>query len=219
MDLWHRRRQFSSLNGLLLRHPLLMMGCFLTPAVVAVVNLRAAVALTIMIAVVCVPTYVVMNLVGGRLTPLWRVVCAPLLASVFFIPAWYITGACFPEMAERLGFYLPILVMDIFFTSRCSVLAPRVKLQWVLLDVVSCCLAIGSAFCVIGVLREYLGNGTIWNITVHYHETVPAALLPFAGFMIVAFLAAGAQLMSRWIRRGLAASYQYRKLKKEAEHE
>ena len=39
-----------------------------------------------------------------------RTVSAPLTASVFFIPAFFITQVFFPDVGERFGFYLPIIV-------------------------------------------------------------------------------------------------------------
>lgn len=47
--------------------------------------------------------------------------------------------------------------------------------------------------CLVGALRELLGNGTLWNMPVLEDSTIPGLLLPFSGFIVIGFIAAGFQ--------------------------
>ena len=93
MKLWKlldtHRRELSHCNGLMLRHPLLSLGCFLAPAVMVVNSLQNAVAFSWMLVIVSVPTYLVMSLIGRHIVPLLRIFASPVLASLFYIPAYY----------------------------------------------------------------------------------------------------------------------------------
>ena len=218
MKLYMHSRKLSHLNGILLRNPLVTMGCFLALAVVPVTSLRAGAALSLLLTLVSVPTYVGMSALGRFLKGVWRTVAAPLAAAVLFIPAFFITQAVFPDVGERFGFYLPIIVFDVFFTSRCSTLAPRVRPNWMLVDSVSCCFGLAIVFCLLGCVRELVGSGTIWGITVYYGETFPALLLPFGGFFALAFLMALSNLLLRLVRHSVRTAVEHRK-KEVREHE
>ena len=50
-------------------------------------------------------------------------------------------------------------------------------------------LGFSMVVCIIGLLREYLAQGTIWGIVVGL-PLIPALSLPFMGFILVGLLAA-----------------------------
>lgn len=212
MKINRHSRQWSHLSGILLRNPLPAMGCFLALAVVPIISLRSAVALSLLLTLVSIPTYVVMSALGKFLRGVWRTIAAPLIASVAFIPAFFVAQSIFPDVSERFGFYLPLLVFDVFFTSRGSTLAPRVRPNWILLDIAGCCFGISFLLCVIGCIRELLGSGAIWGVTVWYGDSFPILLLPFGGFFVLAFVIAFTNLLSKMVRRSVRRKEEYRKL-------
>ena len=209
MKLWKHRRKLTYLNGLLLRNPILTTGCFVAPAAIVTTGLRPALALTMMIALVSIPSYVIMGFFGKKIPPMFRMLCSPLLASLLYIPAYFLTELAFQQLNERLGFYLPVLVMDFFFTTRCTGMAQRTKPHWMLLDAFCCCIGSGIVLCLIGLLREYLATGTVWGNAVQTLQTAPAMLLPFAGILVLAFFAAAAQGLNHWLRKTLRRSWKY----------
>lgn len=70
------------------------------------------------------------------------------------------------------------------------------------------------AACAVGALRELLGKGTLMGRPAEGMPfSVPAVLLPFAGFLIVGFLAAGIQKLRHFLNKPI------RKQKERARHE
>lgn len=205
MFLLSHKRSLSSLNGFLLKNPLLVSGCFAALAAVPVVTLKCGVSLTVLLTLVAIPTFVCFSLLSGFLHGMLKTVAAPLLAALFYIPAWYVTEACFPGMSERFGFYLALVVLDTFFLARCPALAGHRKLLWVCTDAFSCCLGLGVIFTVTGLIRELFGTGTLWGVRCLGDLPVFSALVtPFGGFFVLAFLMAFLNLLAnvlRWVLR------------------
>lgn len=219
MKLWvflkKNRRYFSYINGLLFKNPLVVLGMCLAPVVVAVSSLQTAVAFVLMLVLMAVPTGAVLSLVGKKGPVLFRAILSPLLAAVWYIPALWITQTALPQVPERLGVLLPLLVMDLFFIARLANTAPRTKIGWTLIDVVCCCIGIGVPACLVGLVRELVGSGTVWGVSVGYIETVPAVALPFFGFFLVAFLGALLRFLGGHLRSYLNRYVTFHKLEEE----
>lgn len=223
MKLWKllkdNRRQFSYLNGLFFKNPLLVLGMCLSPVAVAITSLQNAVAFILMLTVMSFPTCAILSLIGKKVPPLFRVVLSPVLASIWYIPAYLLVQALIPQTLDRFGLFLPLMVIDLFFMARCANFAPKTKLGWTLLDTLCCCIGVAVPICLIGLIREVIGFGTIWEISVGYVATVSAVLLPFSGFFLVALLGACLRFFSRHLRSGLNHYIEYHQLEEEWKHE
>ncbi|MBC8570424.1 Rnf-Nqr domain containing protein [Zongyangia hominis] len=195
------RNKMRLIEGMSYRNPILICGFALAPAIMITTSLKNSVAMTLAFLVVTLPTLVAASLIKSRLPQWLRTVLYALIASVFYIPALALVRQVHPLGVDLMGIYLPLVVINSVVLSRAERFARRNQPQWALIDGLCYTVGFGFVLCVLGVLRELIGAGSIWGVSLGLDQRTPAVLLPFAGFMLVAFLAAGAQFFNHLLRK------------------
>lgn len=101
------------------------------------------------------------------------------------------------DSAIRLGagMYLALLAVNSVAAFHCEKLAVKAKPSIAFYDVLATALGFAVVFVLVAALREWIGRGSILGYSVPVPLQLPAILLPFGGFLILAFLAAGLQAL------------------------
>ena len=89
-----------------------------------------------------------------------------------------------------LGIYLPLLAVNELIVLRADRFVTKKSAAMTVLDTAGCLVSFTLSMLLIAVLREMFGSGTVFGYPVLSH-TLPVLLLPFSGFIIVGFTAAG----------------------------
>ncbi len=178
-------------SALFRRNPVLTAGLLLGPVVAAAVNLKAAVALSIAVFIMVVPTVIVARFLQDCL-PDWVVaIISVLIPSALAFPAYALISPISPLIFDTIGIYLPVLIV-----APASILRPghnhfasKSKL-WCAVEMLFIGLGFAMISCLFGLIRELLASSSVWGIPVGPLPSLSAATTVFAGFILLGFLSA-----------------------------
>jgi Na+-translocating ferredoxin:NAD+ oxidoreductase RnfE subunit len=180
-------------NGMLYRNPLLVGALGLYPVVAAATGVRSALELSFLFLLISLPTDLVLCLCG-MLVPQWfRPGLALLVSAAFYLPAVSVTGLVFPGFESELGMAAGLMICNSAAFSRAEEYAPGHVVLAVAADALGTAAGFSLVVLLTAFLREFWLRGEI-----RISQAVPergGAALPFAGFLIVGFLAA----LVQWI--------------------
>ena len=93
-----------------------------------------------------------------------------------------------PDLYKVLGLFIPLIVVNCIVLGRAESFASKNGMIASLLDGIGSGLGFTLALTVLGMIREVLGNGTIFNIVITPANWQPALIfiLPPGGFLTIA---------------------------------
>ena len=95
-----------------------------------------------------------------------------------------------PAIDEQLGIYLPLIVVNCIILARAEMFASKNKVLPSVLDGLGMGVGFTAALLLMGSIRELLGNGTIFGLSVTAGAIDPmiVMILPPGGFFVFAML-------------------------------
>lgn len=208
------RETIEKFDQFFLNNPVLERGLVIAPVIVTCNTLANACALSLAFACITLLSILLTFFIPRRIPYTIRVIANAIVASLLFIPAVLLLEHFFPESIFNLGIYLPLLVTNSLIVQKSESRYHQEKLPVMLAQLLAAAAGFALAACAVGALRELLGKGTLMGRPVEGMPfSVPAVLLPFAGFLIVGFLAAGIQKLRHFLNKPI------RKQKERARHE
>lgn len=187
---------FNLLKRTVLENPVLVLGLSLGPVVAISQSLKAGVSLSVAFSIIIVPVLVIFGFIPIKLPKSLRVILCSLLSCLFFIPAFWFAKTIFPEVNDKVGIFLPLMVVNPIISSRSSVAMKDYIPLRSLLNGLETAFSFSLVMCIVSLIREVIGKGTIWDKPILNITGNISFLLPFMGFIIVGFLAAGVKKLS-----------------------
>lgn len=122
-----------------------------------------------------------------------------VLISTFVTIVDYIMKAYAPELSKSLGVFIPLIVVNCIILGRSEAFAYKNSLIDSLMDALGMGLGFICAIVVLGSIREILGNGTIFGVSLFGSSFQPfiMMILPPGAFLVIGFLMAGLNKISR----------------------
>lgn len=119
--------------------------------------------------------------------PAFIVVIAGFVTIVQFLMQAY-----FSELNESLGLYIPLIVVNCIILGRAEAFASKNSPGAALLDGIGMGIGFTIALTILGLVRELIGSGTVFNLRI-LPETFPSTLLfimPPGAFISLGFIMA-----------------------------
>lgn len=151
---------------------------------------KNAVALSIIMAVVTIPTLFAASIIGKRVSIYHRIPMYVLMSAALYAGAFAVVKAILPETVDTAGIYLMLMITNTVLLVRAEKYASQAKPGMALLDAVVQVAGYAFVICFVGLFREYFGSSTIWGRTVENAFPIAGLTLPFAGFIILGMLCA-----------------------------
>ena len=178
-------------NSALVKNPLLFEAIGLCPVVAIAHSLKLAVFLAVVTAVELIVCEFLASKFLKNVRRYWRVALYVIFGVAIIFPTMYMTNKVFPNVSANFGVYLPLMAVNSLIALHCERVAVKNDVKTSLIDAVSSSLSYGVVAIIVGLLRELLGNGTIWDHSLNIPFRLPAFLIPFSGMLLMGFLAAG----------------------------
>lgn len=188
------RKKFSAFWR---RNPVLSKGLALVPVIAGSSTLKNALAITLMMVIILIPTYLFASFTKLNKPKYIRIPIYALVSALFYIPAVIIVYSIFTvTVKETIGIYLYLTAVDIMVIYRADEFARRVKPSKALVDAV--CNLIGFIVIIIPValFREFIGFGSINGVKI-MDFSISAVRLPLFGFIIIGLFSALFNIINR----------------------
>lgn len=174
-------------RGLLKENPvfILMLGlCSVLAVSVSVVN---AIGMTLAYSFVLICSELTISSCRKWIPKSLRVPIFILTIATFVTILGLVMKAYFPDLDKALGIFIPLIVVNCIITGRVEAFAYRKNVMESLFDSLGMSAGYGIAIIAIAVVREILGNGTLFDIPLFGAQFQPALILilPPGAFLII----------------------------------
>lgn len=188
------RYAFDKTDGLFLGNTVLERGLVVAPVIVAATSLKNSAVLAIAYGIITFFTVFFTSFVPKKLPYTIRVIIYVVFASLIYIPTEFLLEQLFEPLAiYNVGIFLPLMVANSLIVRKSETRFFVQKKGAMLVDLLCSVIGFMWVICLVGAVRELLGNGTLWNVPILEDFAVPGLLLPFSGFILIGFIAAGFQ--------------------------
>lgn len=187
-----RKYSFSDalFSSTFIHNPVLIQAAGLCAIVAVATTLKTAVLLAAAFFPVLIITQVFACLALKRV-PRWiRVAIYLLIGTAIIAGIIYAIDTFMPEISLGAGIYLALTAANSIIALHCEKLAVETDLRHAFFDSVATALGYAAVIIPIGALREMIGSSTIWGANIKVPMAFPAILMPFGGFLFLAFFAA-----------------------------
>lgn len=173
-----------------IHNPVLIQAAGLCAVVAVATTLKTALLLAAAFLPVIVITQVFACLALKRV-PRWiRVAVYLLIGTAIIASIIYLIDRFAPEISLGAGVYLALTAANSIVALHCEKLAVKTDLRHAFYDSIATALGYAAVIILVGLIREMVGSATIWGRPIKMIYTFPALLMPFGGFLVLAFLAA-----------------------------
>lgn len=178
-------------SSTLIHNPVLIQAAGLCAIVAVATTLKTAVLLAAAFFPVLIITQFFACLALKRV-PRWiRVAIYLLLGTAIISGIIYAIDIFVPEIRLGAGIYLALTAANSIIALHCEKLAVKTDLRHAFFDSVATALGYAAVIIPVGALREIIGSSTIWGVNIRILPVIyPAVLMPFGGFIFIAFFAA-----------------------------
>jgi len=186
------------------RSPAVLLGVSIAFAIAGSISLRAAAAMSIMIAAINMAMMIVILLTRPMKAVWGRVIIGVGTATVVMMLTREFVTFVFPDIANFLGTYIYLAALGAMALLEPEI-SPDKRRRRAFLPVLQSAVLHSLAFAAMvftaSLLREYFGNGSLWGYPVSVPFRMPGMLLPFFGFILIGFLLAAARWLSKAVTR------------------
>jgi Na+-translocating ferredoxin:NAD+ oxidoreductase subunit E len=174
-------------RGLLKENPvfILMLGlCSVLAVSVSVVN---AIGMTLAYSFVLICSELTISSCRKWIPKSLRVPIFILTIASFVTILGLVMKAYFPDLDKALGIFIPLIVVNCIIIGRVEAFAYRKSVIESLFDSLGMSAGYGIAIIAIAVVREILGNGTLFDIPLFGAHFQPALILilPPGAFLVI----------------------------------
>ena len=211
------KRQFK--EGLLTKNPVTVQLLGMCSTLAITTSLFNGIGMGISVTIILICSNVLISALRNIIPNQIRIASYIVIIAGFVTVVDLILQAFLPDLAESLGVFIPLIVVNCIILGRAEAFASKNKVLASALDGLFQGIGYTVALVIMCVIRELLGNGTFGGGLLNggegiriLPEGVPALqmVMPVGGFLTLGFVIAGSQ----WLMKHLEKK---NKKKKEAE--
>ena len=191
-------------EGLFFQNPLLVLTLGVTCALASSAELKSAVAMGGCTLLVLLCSALVISLTRNILPAPVRRVGGLAIVAAFTTAVGMVFQVLAPNRAAELGIYLPLIAVNTLLLTRAAAFDAENKPGRALVDALGAGVGYALALALLGLVREALGSGSVWGVSLFGGELHPAVLLaaPCGGFLVLGALTALVQWLKNRNRKG-----------------
>jgi len=193
MNLW---KDFN--QGIVRENPVLRLMIGLCPVLAVSNNAINALGMSIAVAFVLIGSNLVVALIRKVTPDEIRIPIFIIIISTFVTICDYVMQAYTPALYQALGVFVPLIVVNCIILGRAEAFAYKNPVLNSVLDGVGMSLGFTLALVSIGVIREVLGAGSVFGITL-FDERIAATImiLPPGAFITIGCIMAFVNKMEK----------------------
>lgn len=178
----------SFTNGLVRENPVLVLMIGLCPLLAVSSSAINALGMGIATAFVLIFSNLVISFSRRLIPEDLRIPVFIIVISTFVTITDYVMAAYFPPLHRALGVFVPLIVVNCIILGRAEAFAYRNSILDSLLDGIGMGMGFTVVIVTIGIIREVLGNGTIFGSGRFIFHPGLIMILPPGAFITIGFL-------------------------------
>ncbi len=186
-------------KGLFRENPILIIMLGLCATLACSTNATDAVGMGAAFSFVMIGSNVVVALIR-KITPSQiRIPVYITVISTFVTIVDYAMKAYTPSLSRSLGVFVPLIVVNCIVMGRAEAFASKNGVAASLMDGIGMSIGFTVVITLIGVIRELLGTGSVFNVQVlgSWYPQFLIMILPPGAFLVIGFLMAAQKLIAR----------------------
>ena len=172
-------------KGLFKENPVLVLLLGMCPSLATTTSVTNAIGMGLSATAVLICSNVVISLLRKLIPSKVRIAAYIVIIATFVTIVEMLLKAFLPDLAESLGVFIPLIVVNCIILARAEAFASKNNVFQSFLDGAGMGLGFTIALTIIATFREILGAGTWMNFRVMPMAYEPALLfiLPAGGFL------------------------------------
>ena len=172
-------------KGLFKENPTLVLLLGMCPSLATTTSVTNAIGMGLSATAVLICSNIVISLLRKLIPSKVRIAAYIVIIATFVTIVEMLLKAFLPELAESLGVFIPLIVVNCIILARAEAFASKNNVFQSFLDGAGMGLGFTIALAIIATFREILGAGTWMNFQVMPSSYEPALLfiLPAGGFL------------------------------------
>ena len=179
-------------NGLIDENPTFVQLLGTCPTLATTTSAESALGMGLSAAAVLICSNVVISLVRKFIPSKIRIASYVVIIAGFVTMIDMLLKAYLPALSQSLGIFIPLIVVNCIILGRAEAFASKNSVIQSAIDGVGMGLGFAFALLIIGSIREIIGNGTFFGMSVFGAAYEPAimVILPPGAFIIFVFVIA-----------------------------
>jgi len=161
--------------GLWSENPVLRLLLGMCPTLAVTTSAKAALTMGVSVIFVLTCSNIVVSLMRNLLKPHLRILMFTLTIATFVTIADLFLKAYLPDMSDKLGPYIPLIIVNCIIICRAEACASKNGLFISILDALGMGIGFTATLFVLASIREVLATGKILE-----HQVMPDAFVPWA---------------------------------------
>ncbi len=180
------------MNGILFENPTFVQLLGMCPTLAVTTTLQNGLGMGLSATVVLMMSNILISLLRKIIPDKVRIAAYIVIIAAFVTIVQMVLEAYVPSLYSSLGIFIPLIVVNCIILARAEAFASKNSVAKSALDGIGMGLGFTGALCIISAVREFLGQGTIWGITVYGGALRPIAIIgmPPGGFIVLGILIA-----------------------------
>lgn len=172
-------------NGLFRENPVLRLVLGMCPTLAVTTAAKNGLGMGLASTAVLLGSNIVISLTRRLIPDKIRIPAFITIIAGFVTIVQLLLKAYLPTLDKELGIFIPLIVVNCIILARAEMFASKNSLFLSILDAIGMGAGFTIALLMIGSVRELLGNGTLFGITVTAKLFSPAVImiLPPGGFL------------------------------------
>jgi len=154
------------INGVLPENPVYRQLLGMCPILAVTGSMATAMTMAGATAFVLIMANLIVSIIRGLLKPHLRILVFTLTIATFVTIADRALQAFLYDLSKELGPYIPLIIVNCLIISRCEICASKQGPHIALMDAFGMSLGFALALASLATVREVLGNGTWFGLTV-----------------------------------------------------
>ena len=182
-------------EGILDNNPTLVQLLGMCPTLATTTSLENAFGMGIAATAVLVCSNLFISLLRKFIPQQVRIAAYIVIVSGFVTAVELLMRAYFYSLYQALGLFIPLIVVNCIILARAEAFASKNRPLPSIVDGVAMGLGFTFALCLIGVVRELLGSGTLlgFRIMPESYPEMTVFVLPAGAFLTLGFIIAAVQ--------------------------
>lgn len=177
-------------NGLITENPIFVQLLGMCPTLAVTTSLQNGLGMGLSATAVLICSNFLISLLRKIIPDKVRIAAYIVIIAAFVTLIQMCLNAFLPDLASSLGLFIPLIVVNCIILARAESFASKNNPFLSAVDGLGMGLGFTGALCIISAIREFLGAGSIWGITIYGSFIKPASIMIMApgGFIVLGLI-------------------------------